>query len=177
MKFKHIDKKVVYKNDHFEISQEKLILPGGKEVWWSFIEGVDAVGILALTDDNKVVLVKQYRPAVQDFVLEIPAGLIEPGESPEETAYRELEEEAGYRAESMEKIYEYYSSPGISKSKTHIFLAKSLIKTKQSLDDDEFLEIIEASFEEVQTLSLVDGKSILAIKHLEILGTPSLGEK
>ncbi|WP_319202064.1 NUDIX hydrolase [uncultured Ilyobacter sp.] len=173
MKFKHIDKKVVYKNDHFEISQEKLVLPGGKEVWWSFIEGVDAVGILALTDDNKVILVKQYRPAVQDFVLEIPAGLIEPGESPEETAYRELEEEAGYRAKSMEKIYEYYSSPGISKSKTHIFLAKSLVKTKQSLDEDEFLEIIEASFEELQDLNLVDGKSILAMKHLEILGTPS----
>lgn len=169
MKFKHMEKKVVYENDHFTISQEKLILPGGKEVWWSFIEGLDAVGILALTDDGKIVFVKQYRPAIKNFVLEIPAGLVESGENPEDTAYRELEEEAGYKAGSMEKIYEYYSSPGISKSKTHIFLAKSLIKTEQCLDEDEFLEIVEIFPENISTFDLFDGKSILAIKHLEAL--------
>ncbi len=167
MKFKHIDKKVVFQNDHFKIFQEKLQLPGGKSVWWSFIEGMDAVGILALTEDNKIILVKQYRPAVKDFVLEIPAGVVDPGETPEETAYRELEEEAGYRAGSMEKIYEYYSSPGISSSKTHIFLAGSLVKTKQCLDEDEFVEIIEASMDEIENFNLIDGKSILALKHLE----------
>jgi ADP-ribose pyrophosphatase len=169
MKFKHMEKKVVYENEHFTISQEKLKLPGGKEVWWSFIEGWDAVGVLALTDDGKMVFVKQYRPAIKDFILEIPAGLVEPGETPEETAYRELEEEVGYRAGSMEKIYEYYSSPGISNSKTHIFMAKSLIKTEQSLDEDEFLEIVEIYPEEVKSLDLFDGKSILALKHLEVL--------
>ena len=67
----------------------------------------------------------------------------------------------------MKKIYEYYSSPGISGSKTHIFLGEALVKTKQSLDEYEFIEIIEASKDEITRFDLTDGKSILAVKYIE----------
>ena len=86
MKYKHLTKKKLFKNEHLELFQEELQLPQGQKVRWSFLRGVSAAAVLAITDNNEVILVNQYRPAIKEHILEIPAGLIEKGEDPYEGA-------------------------------------------------------------------------------------------
>ena len=110
-------------------------------------------------------MVKQYRPAVQLVTTEIPAGILEKGEDPKDAALRELEEETGYRAEKIEKICEFYSSPGITAGKFYLFYAENLKKTHQHLDEDEFLEVERVPLKDINITSLFDAKSMLAVDY------------
>ena len=103
------------------------------------VEHNGAVGIIAITPENKVVLVKQYRKAIEKELWEIPAGKIEPGENPKESAIRELKEETGYSAQSMKLLHKFYTSAGFSNQKIYIYLAENLTPGKQNFDDDEFI--------------------------------------
>lgn len=166
LKYKHLKKKTVFENEHLKIFQEELQLPAGQRVCWSFLQGMSAAAVLAVTDEGELILVKQYRPAIKDHILELPAGLIEEGEDPRVGAMRELEEETGYRAGKLEKIYEYYTSPGISDAKMYIYMATDLIKTQQRLDEDEFLEIVKVPKGQMRPEDLMDGKTLLAYTYL-----------
>ena len=167
MKFKHLKNKLVFQNNMLKIFEEKLKLPNNKEVVWSFIEGKKAVAVLAITDENEVVLVNQYRPAIKKFLLEIPAGIVEDNEGPEEAAMRELEEEVGYRAGKLEKLCEYYGSPGFSDGRMYIFKATELVKTQQNLDEDEFIEVKKVEIGEINNLSIEDSKTFIALSYLK----------
>lgn len=166
MKYKHLTKKKLFKNEHLELFQEELQLPQGQKVRWSFLSGVSAAAVLAITNDNEVILVNQYRPAVKEHILEIPAGLIEVGEDPMVAAKRELEEETGYVAEKLEKLYEYYTSPGFSSSKMYIYLATDLKIGEQKLDEDEYLEVVKIQRDDIKPEELKDGKTLLAYTYL-----------
>lgn len=98
--------------------------------------------VVPVFDDGTVALVRQYRHAADGFQLELPAGGIEPGETFEQAAARELEEEIGFRAGKIEKLTEFYVSPGFLTEKMHVFLATNLTETTQSLDDGEIVEIV-----------------------------------
>jgi len=98
--------------------------------------------VVPVFDDGTVALVRQYRHAAGGYQLELPAGGIEPGETFEQAAARELEEEIGFRAGKIEKLTEFYVSPGFLTEKMHVFLATNLTETTQSLDDDEIVEIV-----------------------------------
>ncbi len=98
--------------------------------------------IVPVFDDGTVALVRQYRPATGGSQLELPAGGIEPGETFEQAAARELEEEIGFRAGKIEKLTEFYVSPGFLTEKMYVFLATELTASVQSLDDDEIVEIV-----------------------------------
>ena len=113
------------------------------------VEHNGAVGIIAITPENKVVLVKQYRKAIEKELWEIPAGKIEPGENPKESAMRELKEETGYSAQSMKLLHKFYTSAGFSNQKIYIYLAENLTPGKQNFDDDEFIETKEFSLNDV----------------------------
>jgi len=169
MKFKHIKREKVFKNDHISVYEEDLLLPDGNEVKWTFLGKFMAVGIVAFTPENKLLLVKQYRPATKNELIEIPAGLVDRGEDTKKAAIRELEEETGYRANKIKKIFEYYSSPGISDSKMVIYLAEDLVKTEQRLDECEFLEVIEVDLEEIDKIlnKSLDGKTTLALNYIK----------
>lgn len=166
MNFKHLEKKIIFKNDLLCIKEELLELPNGKQAIWNMIVASDAVAILAVTDEDKVLLVKQYRPAVKNKLLEVPSGIIDEGESPEEAAFRELEEETGYRAEKLEKLGTFYTSPGFSHSQLHLYKAFNLIKTQQDLDDAEFLEVIEINKNKINNLNIEDIKTKLILSYL-----------
>lgn len=97
--------------------------------------------IVPVFGDGTVALVRQYRHAAGSYQLELPAGGIEPGETFEQAAARELEEEIGFRAGKIEKLTEFYVSPGFLTEKMYVFLATELTATVQSLDDDEIVEI------------------------------------
>ncbi len=163
---KTISTELIYKSFIFSLFKKKIELPGGTVVDRDIITTKSAVGILAVTAENRVLFVKQYRPAIGKEIIEIPAGLIEEGEEPEEAAERELEEETGYRAEGLEKLAEFYTSPAFSDCKIHIFRAHNLKKTAQSLDEDEFLECIEIDVDECRKILFEDGKTVTALKFL-----------
>lgn len=137
------------------------------------VEHNGAVGIVAITSNNKVVLVKQYRKAIEKELWEIPAGKIERGESPKECAIRELKEETGYSAENMKLIHKFYTSAGFSNQKIYIFLAENLTPGERDFDEDEFLEVHEIDKDEVYNMieknEIEDAKTsigMLLIKEL-----------
>lgn len=168
MKFKRLSKKEVFKNDVITVYEEKLSLPNDNTVTWTFTGKKDAVAIVA-EHEGKVILVKQYRPAIKKELIEIPAGLVEKGEDIFEAAKREFEEETGYRAGKIEKICTYYGSAGINAGQYHIFFANSLEKTKQNLDENEFIEILELPLEKINIYEFEDAKTIIGLNYIKSL--------
>ena len=134
-------------------------------------------GVVAVFDDRTIALVRQYRQPPVRYVLELPAGRLSPPERPEECAARELEEEIGVRAGRMEKLAEFFTTPGFCEEKLWVYLAQDLTETKQSLEEDEFVEIVRVSFERAVEMiadgEIEDAKTIIGI----LLAAPRLGHK
>jgi ADP-ribose pyrophosphatase len=127
--------------------------------------------IVPVFADNTVALVRQYRHAAGKHLLEIPAGSLETGEDPREGAIRELEEEIGVVAENVEKIAEFYVSPGFLTEKMFVYLATGLTETAQNLEDDEIVEIVRIplakALEMAQTGEIEDAKTIVGLTIAE----------
>jgi ADP-ribose pyrophosphatase len=123
--------------------------------------------ILPVFADGTLALVRQYRHAVGKYLLEAPAGTLDDDESPELGAIRELEEEVGVIAENIEKIAEFYVSPGFLTEKMFVYLATGLTETSQKLDDDEFVEIerltFPQAFEMIRNGQIEDAKTIVGV--------------
>lgn len=123
--------------------------------------------IVPVLKDQTVALVRQYRPAAEDFLLEIPAGTVEAGERPEDCALREVEEEIGMKAGKLEKLIEFYVSPGFLTEKMHLFLATDLTGSRQNLDEDENISIeiisLNAAFEKIRSNEIIDAKTIIGL--------------
>ena len=167
MKFKHISKKQVFKNDVITVFEETLALPNDNVVTWTFTGKKEVVAIIAELE-NEIFFVKQYRPAIKKELLEIPAGLVEKGEDIVEAAKREFEEEIGYRANNLEKICTYYNSAGVNAGQYHLFYASDLEKTHQHLDENEFLEIVRIPVNKINIFAFEDSKTIIALSYLNI---------
>ncbi len=135
--------------------------------------------IVPLFGDNTVALVRQYRHAAGEYLLEIPAGSLEDGEDPQTGAVRELEEETGVRAAKIEKLAEFYVSPGFLTEKMHLFLATELSETEQKLEDDEILTVqrhsSESLLEMIKNGEIRDAKTIIGIilcqNHLRVISS------
>jgi ADP-ribose pyrophosphatase len=108
---------------------------------WDFVEHVGSVAILAIDNQNQLILVEQWRHPIQKITLELPAGLIDPHESAEEAAFRELQEEAGLKANFLSLLGGYYSSPGCLTEYVHIFLAKDLEPSRLYADDTSKIDL------------------------------------
>ena len=140
---------------------------------WESVERIasnGAVVILATMKHSKeIVLIRQYRPPVGNFIIEFPAGLIDKGESPEDSAFRELKEETGYTGDIISKTYHSYSSPGLS-SETIIYVKMIIDETlpenlnpQTNFDDSEFIELIKTPINQLNNLiekSIIAGDSI-----------------
>lgn len=131
------------------------------------VEHRNASAILAINEKNEILLVKQYRKAVEEFLYEVPAGIINIAEEPVECALRELEEETGLKANKIDQIYEFYTSPGFSNEKIFLFKAQELTLTSTKFDEDECIETISVSKEEakkmMETGRILDSKTLVAI--------------
>jgi len=126
------------------------------------------VGVLPIDENGKIILVKQYRFPAKKELWEIPAGKLKKGEKPEIGAKRELKEETGFEAEKLEKIAEYFVSPGYTSEYQYLFVAKDLKKGKQLLDEDEIIKKVKAfSLKEILKMikerKIIDVKTILAV--------------
>lgn len=171
---KTLTSKGIFKGRVIDLYVEEVELPNGKTSTREIIKHPGAVAVIALTDDNKLLMVEQYRKALERALVEIPAGKLEKGESPESTAKRELEEETGYMCESLEKIIAFYTSPGFADELVHLFVAKGLTKLTEAaeLDEDEFLDVLEVTLEEAQQMvedgRIYDAKTAYAVQYLQL---------
>jgi L-threonylcarbamoyladenylate synthase len=159
-----IETKTVYKGRVFTVACDSVTLPNGVITGIDIIRHPGASAMVPMLNENTVLLVKQYRYAASGFIWEIPAGTLNPGESPLECAKRELIEETGYSAEKLEKLTEIVPVPGYSDERIHIFLATGLVKSVQNLDKDEMLNVheikMEAALEMIAKGEIIDAKTI-----------------
>ncbi|GAB0324717.1 NUDIX hydrolase [Staphylococcus pseudintermedius] len=167
---KTISKESIYKGKIIEVEKHKVSLPNNETAYREVVKHNGAVAICALTPDQQVILVKQYRKALEQELLEIPAGKLEPGEDRESAAMRELEEETGYKAKKLTLIGEVYGTPGFSNEKISVYFADNLVEGKVNLDEDEFVEKVLYSLDDVkkavEARTIEDAKTFIAIQHL-----------
>lgn len=148
--------------------RDEVLLPNGATSVREYVKHVGAVCILPLTDDGEVVLERQYRYAVGETLIEIPAGKLDsPDEDPREAALRELREETGYVPRELIDLGDYYGSPAVMGERVRMYLARGLEKGAQSLDEDEFLEVFTLPLSEAVEMALAgnlpDGKTQAAV--------------
>ena len=160
--------KTVYNGKYVQAEERIVRLPDGREAVREIVRPPDAGGVRSIEADGTVHLVRQYRQAIGQVTLEIPAGIIDPGESKEETGRRECEEETGVRPGKMEWLFKYYHSVGFSTGNIEIYLGTELAQDSSLLPDDgEFIERVRMPFDELYRLAvnghIVDSKTMLAV--------------
>ncbi|WLD91905.1 NUDIX hydrolase [Alkalihalobacillus sp. AL-G] len=169
---KTLSTKVLYNGKIIDLVLEEVELPNGNRSQREVVKHPGAVAILAINPENKIVLVKQYRKPLNRSIIEIPAGKLEKGESPESCARRELEEETGFRIDRLTHIQSFYTSPGFADEIVHIYFADSLKKGTVQLDEDEFVDLMEVSLDEALELmksnEIYDAKTAFAIQFLQL---------
>ncbi len=157
----------LYRGRVFELVKENLTFPGGVTADVDIIRHPGASAIVPMTAPETVVLIRQYRHALGDFIWEIPAGTLAPDEPPLDCARRELTEETGYQAARWEKLGEITPVPGYSDERIHLFLASDLSPSGQQLDPDELLVVREVPFGKALAMAeqgvIQDAKSITAL--------------
>ena len=158
----------IYQGKILSLRIDTIEMPNKKYSKREIVEHKPAVVIIAIKG-TKLLMVRQFRKAVEKTLLEVPAGLVEIQETPVQAASRELEEETGYLCENPKYIMEFYTSPGYSDEKIDLFLAEDLVKTEQNLDDGEFLEVEEIEIDELRKkvlyVEVQNASSIIAINY------------
>ncbi len=160
-----LSSRTVHAGRIFDVVREELVLPSGLHQDVEIVDHPGAVAIAALDDDGNLLLVRQYRHACGDWMLEIPAGRVERGEDRLTAAMRELEEETRHRAASWELLVEFYAAPGFCSELLSIYLARGLVHVgdeAKAADDDEEFELERMSAPRVLELASKDAKTILA---------------
>jgi ADP-ribose pyrophosphatase len=167
---KVLSSSMLYSGRAVRLRVDRVRLPSGRETSREIIEHPGSVGILPLLTGNRVLLIRQYRHAVGGTIWEIPAGTMEPGETPTECAGRELEEETGYRARSLKLLFDCYAAPGYSMELMRVFLARGLKPTEQRPEEDEIISVepvgSEKTFRMIRSGQIRDAKTICALAYL-----------
>ena len=151
--------RLYYKGRKFDFEVNRLRLPNKAEGEWECIRHPGGALAVPVTSEGKLILLRQYRFAVQGRVLEFPAGTLEPNEDPLETIQREIEEETGYRAQKWQKLGEFFLAPGYSDEIIYAYLAQDLEKLEKAptQDEDEDLETVFFTPDELEK-SILDGE-------------------
>lgn len=161
-----LKQRLLYKGRKFDFEVNRLRLPNKIEGEWECVRHPGGALAVPLTPEGKLVLVRQYRFAVQGRILEFPAGTLERNEDPLETVQREIQEETGYTAAKWDKLGEFFLAPGYSDEIIYAFLARDLqkLETPPPKDEDEDIETVLLTPEELEKAILdgepVDAKSI-----------------
>lgn len=167
-----IDSTEIYKGKSFSFHSDTIRLPDGRTAKKDYVKYPEAVAIIPFLDDDRIILVQQYRYPVGQLVYEIPAGKMDdPEETKLEAAHRELLEETGYRAKSFEFLFSYYPCVGYSTEIIHVFKAAQMQEEQQFLDEDEFINTKIVSWADALQMirkgEINESKTILALLHYE----------
>jgi ADP-ribose pyrophosphatase len=164
-------KEIKYQGKYLEYHLDEVILPDGRTSTREYLHHPGAIAAVPLLDDGQVVMVKQFRYPTGSVLLEIPAGKLEAGETPDQCVERELIEEIGYKPDQISHLISIWTTPGFTDEIIHLYLATGLKPCRSHLDSDEFLEVVVMTKEELldhlHSGAVVDGKTSLALFILE----------
>lgn len=162
----------VYTGRIISVDVDKVRFPNGATGELEMVRHPGASAVVPFLDDPKssdpqIILIRQYRYAANGFVHEVPAGRLDNGEDPRDCALRELKEETGYLAKELIPLTTFYTTPGFTDEKIHLFAATGLTEGTSQLESDEVLDLVRVpvsrALEMISTGELVDGKSMVAI--------------
>ncbi len=168
--FKLLDREDIYSGRIIELSIETVLLPGGREAKREVVRHPGSVAIVPLISPDEVILIKQFRYCAGKALWEIPAGTLEADETPIECAGRELIEETGYSAGTLEPMGGFFTAPGFCTEFLHLFTATDLKPCASELDDDEQLTVHKVSLEEalrkISSGEIIDAKTMVGLLGL-----------
>ena len=168
-----LNSKEIFKGNVFRVTMDQVELENGMTSFREVVHHNGGACILPLTDDDKVLMVRQYRYALKEELWELPAGKLEKDEDPFEAAKRELEEECGLTADHYTPLGEFYPTVGYDTEVIYTWVATGLHKTQMHLDDDEFLTPdripLAKAYEMVMSGEIKDGKTIAGVLKLKAL--------
>ncbi|MBA3344670.1 MAG: NUDIX hydrolase [Gemmatimonadales bacterium] len=166
----------IYTGRIVNLDRDTVRFPNGSTGTLEMLRHPGAAAVVPFLDDPaaedpRVLLIRQFRHAADDFIWEVPAGRLDPGESPEGCARRELEEETGMRADRVEQLTTIYTTPGFTDERIHLFLAQGLTAGAQAREADEFMELHTLAWSEAMALvgrrEIVDGKTLAALLFVQ----------
>ncbi len=157
----------IYRGRAVNIRVDTIEKADGRKTTREVVEHSDCIAVVALDEQGNVLLVRQFRHAVDRFLLEIPAGGIDPGEEPADSVRRELQEEIGYFPRKIDKLGGFYATPGYGTEYLHCFVATDLVPARLMAEDTEDIELVRVSPDEIPRLiasgEICDAKSIAAL--------------
>lgn len=157
----------VYLGKAFDVRRDQILLPDGKETTFDVVVHPGAVTLIPIDSAGRILFVRQYRYAIGEELLELPAGTLDEGEEPEACAHREIREETGMSAGKLEKIGEFFLVPGYSTEYMYIYLASDLKPDPLPGDEDEFITVEAIAIQKIPELIsqgiLRDAKSLSAL--------------
>jgi ADP-ribose pyrophosphatase len=164
----------IYKGRVITVDVDTVTLPNGVTVDLDMVRHPGAAAVVPLKEDGTVVMIHQFRHAAGGFIYEIPAGKLHAGEDPKDCAARELEEEVGFRAAQIELLSSIFTAPGFTDEVIHIYKATGLTKSKQNLDRDEVLEVLEMPLADaiamIRSGAIKDAKTIVGLQSTYLGG-------
>ncbi len=171
------ESEVLFRGRKFDVVRRQVQFPDGSRHARELVRHPGAVTIVPLLGADRVCLLKNYRPAADNFLWELPAGTCEPDEPPERTALRELEEETGYRAGRLWRLLGFYTSPGVMTEWMEVFVAEELTPGPPRPEQGELLQVVPLPWAEVDRLlrqgEIRDGKTIAALLYYQRFGRES----
>jgi len=163
-------RELVFKGNHIQVRVDQVMDADGKVWAKEIVVHPGAVCVVAILDNGELVLVRQYRHAVGQDLLEICAGGLNPGEDPLEAAQRELEEETGYRAAKIVERARFWTTPGFTTEFMYLYEATGLVKTQINPDEDEVIDVVTVRRDEALRMiddgRIQDAKSILGLLRI-----------
>jgi ADP-ribose pyrophosphatase len=164
---------IIYRGRILDLARETHSMPDRREAHFEVIHHPGGAAALPVLQDGQLLLIRQFRPAIEDYIYEIPAGRLETGETPVECIERELEEEVGYHPRQIQSLGYVYSSVGFCNELIHLFIATDLQQTTTAHEVDEFIEpvivTLETALEMVTAGTITDAKTQIALLRYAII--------
>jgi len=164
---KTLSSRRIYEGRAVRLRVDTVELSGGRQTTREVVEHEDCVAIVAVDDKDNILLVKQFRKPVEKALLEIPAGGIDPGETPEDCVRREMREETGFLPQKVEKLGGFYSSPGFCTEYLYLYLATDLVHSPLQAEDTDGISLVRTPLAQIPELiasgAIVDAKSIAGL--------------
>jgi ADP-ribose pyrophosphatase len=158
----------VFSGRLIDVRRDTVRLPNGTTTDREIVVHPEVIAVLPLLDDGRIVLVRQFRKAAGKVLLEVPAGGVDHGETPEDAVRREMVEETGYRVGSVKKLSSFYTSPGFTTELMHLYEARDL-KLGDATEETDQIEVVlmtsEEALERVESDDVGDAKTLLALKY------------
>ncbi|HKJ04647.1 MAG TPA: NUDIX hydrolase [Geopsychrobacteraceae bacterium] len=168
-----MSEETLYKGRILDLARETHQMPDGREARFEIVQHSGGAAALPVLPDGRVILIRQFRPAIKDYILEIPAGRLEAGEDGATCVARELQEEIGYQPGTLETLGDIYSSVGFCNERIYLYVAHDLKPAMQALEPDEFIELKVMTLDEAITLvkngQILDAKTRVALLHYKLL--------